>query len=276
MRKILVLGASGMLGNDLMKAFADLNLTGWSSKNIDITNEKQVNERLSKLNPGIVINAAAYTDVDGCETNKEAAMKINGKAVGYIAKACKKTNSILVHISTDYVFDGNKQDGYKEDDDPNPINVYGASKLLGEQSLIKNMNKYYLVRTSWLFGVNGKNFVETILRLAGEKNEINVVDDQFGSPTYTLDLANEIRKLIESEKDFGIYHVTNSGHCSWYEFAKEIVKLSCNNCKINPIPTEKYPLPAKRPKCSILLNTKLNTGMRHWKDALKDYMEVRK
>ncbi len=269
--KILILGAKGMLGNDLVKTFSEEELTAWDVNDLDITDEKAVDEKISTLQPEIVINAAAYTDVDGAESNKELCFKINAYAVGNIAKACSKINASLVHISTDYIFDG-KKEGYSEDDVQNPIGVYGASKALSEKLILENTDKYFIVRTSWLYGVNGKNFVETMLRLGKEKDSIDVVNDQFGCPTYTKDLALKIKEIIE--KPFGIYHVTNDASCSWYDFAKKIFELSGMKTKVNPVTTDKFPRPAQRPKFSILLSTKISKP-RNWEDALKEYLEVR-
>lgn len=277
MKKILIIGAKGMLGNDLIKIFKDQNLILWDKEEIDITNENLVNTKIVQLKPEIIINVAAYTDVDRCETNQDLAMKVNGYAIKYIAQVCKKIGAILIHISTDYVFHGDKKDGYKEDDIPqNPLNVYGKSKLLGEKLLLKIQPKFYLIRTSWLYGHYGKNFVDTILKIAKEKIEkkeknIKVVNDQHGSPTYTLDLAKKIKEILELEKPFGIYHITNSENCTWYDFALEILKISNTKIKVEPCSTKDFPRPALRPEYSILLNTKLSQ-MRSWKEALKEYL----
>ncbi len=274
-KKILVLGAEGMLGSALSKIFIDYEITNCGRSELDITNKKRVQEKLEQFKPEIVVNAAAYTDVDKCETNRDLAIKINGDAVKHIAEVCNKIGAFLIYISTDYVFNGRKKTGYSENDRTNPINTYGESKLQGEMNLITNSDNHYLIRTSWLFGFNGKNFVETIIRLSKEKDEIFVVNDQIGSPTYTLDLAKKIKELIEKKYESGIYHITNRGTCTWYEFAKEIVRLSKNNCKINSVTTDDFPLPAKRPKCSILINTKIDKPLRHWKHAIKEYIVER-
>ncbi|MFC1730002.1 dTDP-4-dehydrorhamnose reductase [candidate division KSB1 bacterium] len=273
--KILVLGAKGMLGMDLMHIFAQYNPIGWDTNDINISDKKQVEEKITALNPDIIINLAAYTNVDGCETNKEVCFKVNGDAIGFLAQTCKKINAIIVHISTDYVFDGKNSKGYEEDSPTNPINAYGESKLVGEK-LIKDASRYYLIRTSWLFGVNGNNFVEKISKIAQENDKIKVVDDQIGSPTYTIHLAGKIKELLEKELPFGTYHITNSGVCSWFEFAREIVSTSNLNADVIPVKTEEFPTPAKRPKCSVLLNTKLSGNLPHWKEALKDYINEKK
>ncbi|WP_440947233.1 dTDP-4-dehydrorhamnose reductase [Methanosarcina sp. T3] len=261
--KMLILGANGMLGADLCKVFPDA--VKRTHKELDITDRKQVIESIQKMKPDVVINAAAYTNVDGCEDNKELAFQVNGSGPGHIAEACAKVDATLVHFSTDYVFDGSKKE-YVESEIPNPINVYGHSKLLGEKKIIENMDDYRIVRISWLFGINGKNFVETMLKLSKEMDNVKVVNDQFGKPTYTIDLANKVKEIIKL--DPGIYHITNDGICSWYEFASSIID------NLIPCTSEEFPRKAKRPKYSVLVNTKTEP-MRHWKEALKDYLQER-
>jgi dTDP-4-dehydrorhamnose reductase len=262
--KTLIIGADGMLGFDLCKVFPDaVKLT---HKDIDITDREQVLESIRKINPSLVINAAAYTDVEGCEDHQELAFKVNGYGPGYIAEACSEVGATLIHFSTDYVFNGSKKEYLESDAPADPINVYGRSKLLGEQKIAENLNDYRIIRISWLFGTHGKNFVETMLRLSGEMAQVKVVNDQFGKPTYTVDLANEIMEIAELEA--GIYHVTNEGICSWYEFASAVISNTI------PCTSEEFPMKARRPKYSVLVNTKTKP-MRHWKEALKDYMKER-
>ncbi len=268
--KTLILGAKGMLGIEVSNIFSDA--TKWDIEELDVTDEKLVMEKITELKPELVINCTAYTNVDGCEDKKDFCFKINGEAVGYIAKACEKINSKLIHFSTDYVFDGAKK-GYNEDDKQNPINVYGESKFLGEKRLIENCKNYYLVRLSWLFGKHGKNFVEAILSMADEKPSLEVVDDQTGNPTYAVDVANKLKEIID--KPYGIYHLTNSGYCSWNEFAKEILKLANIDKEVKPVKTVQLGRKAERPAYSILNNNKLE-DMRSWKEAIKAYMEERK
>ena len=271
--KTIIIGAKGMLGQELKKTFQDWNPICWDQAEIDIADEKNVDEKISEIKPDLVINAAAYTNVDGAETNRDLAMKVNGYGVGNLAKACKKCKAILIHYSTDYVFDGKKQEGYKEDDQTkNPINAYGESKLLGEKLLQKNTDKYYLIRTSWLFGKYGKNFVETMLTLAQKNETIRVVSDQCGKPTFAFDLAKKTRSLVEEKFPFGIYHITNEGACSWYKFAKEIFKIANVNVKVIPVYSEEFPTAAKRPTWSILVNTKLPQS-RPWQKALEEYLK---
>ncbi len=277
--KIVILGAKGMLGSDLAKVFADFKPHLFDKDEIDITNKNALIGLLKKIKPDIVINAAAYTDVDGCEENRDLAMKVNADAPGYLAEVSESIGAIFVHYSTDYVFSGNNENGYSEDDDPgDPVNFYGESKLAGEIAVRKSGGNYYIIRTSWLFGsggpkINGRprNFVETILRLAEEKSELRVVNDQHGKPTFSLDLGQRTRYIIERKKDFGIYHVTNEPATTWYEFAKEIAGIPI----IVPCKSSEFPRSAKRPGFSILLNTKL-PPMRSWQEALEDYLKRRR
>lgn len=289
-RKILILGAKGMLGSELVKVFKNLKPICFDQADLDISNKKAVFAKLTKLTPDLVINAAAYTAVDDCEKNKGLARRVNGLAPGYLAQICKKLNAVLVHYSTDYVFAGRKKTGYLEKDKPRrPLNVYGQTKLLGEQNLQRYTDRFYLIRTSWLFGLAGKNFVETILRLgknhlgaiprdiARGRHELplRVVNDQFGKPTYALDLAQRTRELIEIQPDFGIYHLTNEtkpGGISWYQFAKEIFKQASLSVKLQACLTKDFPRPARRPHYSILNNSRLSIS-RPWQPALADYLK---
>lgn len=261
--KTLIIGASGMLGSDLCKVFPDAVKV--THKDLDITNRMKVINYIQDIRPDVVINSAAYTNVDGCEDNKELAFEVNGYGPGYIAEVCAKVNAKLVHFSTDYVFDGSNKE-YMESDTPNPINIYGHSKLLGEKKIIENMDDYRIVRISWLFGTHGKNFVETMLKLSREMDNVKVVNDQFGKPTYTKDLATKIKEIIQL--DPAIYHITNNGICSWYEFASFIID------NVTPCASEELSRKAKRPKYSVLKNTKTEP-MRHWKEALIDYLKER-
>jgi len=275
-RTILILGARGMLAQDLAKVFQKEEPVLWDIENLDITDRKMVDKRIGELKPNLIINAAAYTNVDKAETEKKMAFEINNKAVGYLAKIAVKTGAILIHFSTDYVFGQEKKEGYKERDIPkNPTSVYGESKLKGEEKILKEGGlKYYLIRSSWLFGPSTerkyKNFVEIILNLAFKNKEIKVVNDQFGKPSYTLDVAKRVKFLIENKKPFGIYHLVNEESTTWYEFAKNIIKIVGLKTQIIPCKTEEFLRLAKRPKYSILLNTKL-PKLRSWKEALKDY-----
>lgn len=273
--KTLIIGAKGMLGHELAKTFLGWKPFLWDMDEIDITDEAQVNEKIGDLAPELIINAAAYTNVDACETNEAVATKVNGEAVGYLANVAAKLGATLVHYSTDYVFDGTKKEGYGESDTPNPINAYGRSKLAGEVAIqnVKLLN-CYIVRTAWLYGLHGKNFVETMLSLADKGGQIKVVDDQVGSPTYAVDLAKATRELVESKKPAGIYHRTNSGQTSWHGFAQEIFTIFKKEVNLSPCASSEYPLPAKRPAYSVLRNTKL-PEMRSWQEGLRAYAQER-
>ncbi len=269
--RIMMLGADGMLGTSLKKTFNNSDIHTFNKSQLDITNKESVFEKISQLKPSIVINLAAYTDVDGSESNKQLAFNVNGEGVRFVAEACRKNNASLMHISTDYVFDGSKE-SYSEDDKTNPINVYGKSKELGEKYLMETLNEYYLVRASWMFGDNGKNFVDTIVQLAKEKKELRVVDDQHGRPTYTDDLSKQVKNIIEAKNPFGIYHITNSNTCTWFDFAAKIVEIAGIDCYVKPMPSSELGRPAKRPRYSVLENNKL-PPLRSWQLALKEYME---
>jgi len=266
---ILIIGANGMLGSEVKKLLP--NAKAVDKDELDITSSQSY-QKILDLKPELIINCAAYTDVDGAETNKELCKKINVDGTLNIARAAKTLNIPLIHISTDYVFNGEKKTGYNKDDKKDPINYYGQTKADSEEIIIQHLEKYYLIRTAWLFGKNGKNFVKTIIRLCNEKDQIKVINDQIGSPTYTLDLAKQIVNFTKADNNspYGIYHFTNSETCSWYEFAEEIKKQKNLTCNIQPCSTQDYPLPAKRPEYSILLST---LDRRPWKEALKDYLE---
>ncbi len=271
---VLILGAKGMLGRALTKAFETEEVITWDRDDLDITNEAEVMEHIPIVDPDVVINAAAYTDVEKAEDEEQLAAKVNGDAVGFIAKSCAQKNIPVVHFSTDYVFDGTKQEGYLETDTPgNPLNAYGRTKLLGEQKLQENTNRFWLVRTAWLFGPHGKHFVDTMLRLS-EKGELKVVNDQHGCPTYTKDLAQAIFKMVWEKSDYGIYHLTNGSPTTWFDFAQEIFKQSEKKVNVIPTSTEGYPYKAKRPLWSVLKNTK-RPLLRNWHEALKDYLNIR-
>lgn len=281
--KILVTGGDGQLGKALRQVLPNEDAFFSTRKDFDITNRKQTVLQITSVRPSIVIHTAAYTDVDGCEKNKELAFLVNVKGTENVALACKRIGSLMFYISTDYVFDGKKSRPYKEDDKPNPLSVYGKTKLQGEE-IVKKLQRHFIIRTAWLFGA-GKNFVQTILNLTKEKQEIEVVNDQIGSPTYALDLAKMIYKLIYDLKDknyeYGIYHITNDGKCSWYEFAKEIIQLGGLKTKMIPITTEHWqkikPDAARRPKYSVLDCSKIKKfGIKpkRWKEALRDYFKT--
>lgn len=253
--RILVTGARGMLGTDLVCILdeSDHEVFATDIEELDITQFKSLKRMVSDIYPDVIVNCAAYTHVDKAEEEPDVAFLINGTGVQNLARICKDLNIVLCHISTDYVFDGMKEEPYATSDSPNPINVYGDSKLAGEKYIQSICNKYYIIRTSWLYGKYGKNFVCTVLNLAEKQEELKVVDDQVGSPTWTVTLANVIPRIIKTEK-YGLYHVTDSTErgISWCEFAEEIVRLGQLDVKVIPVKTEDFLLPAKRPKNSVL------------------------
>lgn len=274
---ILVIGANGMLGHDLMRVLEG-EVRGIDLPDVDITSLESIRRILLTLKPQTIINAAAYTDVDGCETNVEQAMAVNGEGVGLLALTAREIDAKLVQISTDYVFDGSKGAPYMEDDPVKPLSIYGESKLAGELNAAM-APEHLIVRTQWLYGIHGKNFVETMLRLAGEKSELSVVDDQIGSPTWTYDLALAIKLLLDKGCQ-GVYHAANSGYCSWNAFAKAIFEEEGLKITVNSMTTKELNRPAKRPLYSTLDCSKLelDTGFKPqpWREALKEYLHLRK
>ena len=276
--KILITGANGMLGHDLEKILKDKHeLVLTTSKTLDITDKKQAMEVICETKPDVVINSAAYTDVDGCEENQDIAYAVNGDGVRNLALACKEVGCPLVHVSTDYVFNGKSDRPWVEDDEIGPISVYGKSKLKGEEAILEILDKYFIVRTAWLYGVNGKNFPKTMLELAESHPEITVVYDEVGSPTYTPDLAYGISQLIETDY-YGIYHLTNSGSCSWCEFARYIFDVAEVDVKVIPVTASEFARAAPRPSYSVLENKNwVDKGfepLRSYKEAIKEYVEL--
>ncbi len=276
--KILVTGAKGMLGTDLCSLFRanNIEVIEWDLPGNDITDVKRTTSQIKRLDPDRIVHLAAYTDVDGCEVAKAKAYSVNVQGTWAIVIGAKDKNIPLLHISTDYVFDGEKEKPYLEDDVTYPINYYGLTKVQSEQIVKSKLKKFFIVRTSWLFGKSGKNFVKTILNIANEKEIIEVVKDQIGSPTYTKDLAQALLNVIQSDF-FGIYHITNSGICSWFEFAQEIIKQADLNNKIIPITSDQFKRAAKRPKFSALNNHNyikiFGTFLRPWREALTQYLK---
>ncbi|NFG41557.1 dTDP-4-dehydrorhamnose reductase [Clostridium botulinum] len=274
---ILVTGVNGQLGYDVVKELNKRNIEclGIDIKDLDITDDKAVNEYILNLKPECVIHCAAYTAVDKAEDEEEICTKVNVYGTENIAKACKEIDAKMVYISTDYVFDGLGDKPFEVDGNINPLSVYGKTKYKGELKVKEILDKYFIVRISWVFGINGNNFIKTMLRLGAEKESLNVVSDQIGSPTYTADLAPLLCDMVISEK-YGVYHATNEGTCSWAEFAKEIMKMAGLNCKVNPIPTSEYPTKAVRPFNSRLSKKSLLNNdfelLPMWEDALKRYL----
>jgi len=277
--RILLIGKKGLLGAEIVNVFKDKKHEFFAvgHEELDITNKDAVKNLLNDIKPELVINSAAFTYVDECEIKRDFVMEINGNANRNLAALCSNLGAHLLYLSTDYVFEGTQKEGYNEDDTPSPINVYGESKLLGEKLIQENTDKFYIIRTSWLFGMQGRNFVKTMLDLSKDKKEITVVDDQFGKPTYSADLAEEIYNLINKEEgkmpDSGIFHITNEGACSWYDFAKEIFEIKGLNVELKPISTDDFARPARRPTFSILNNTKL-PKLRSYKEALREYLKL--
>jgi len=275
--KIAVTGAEGMLGHDLRKVFSDSDFRGFTLDALDITGLDDVMTAVKDAGPDFLIHAAAFTDVDRCEAEPEKAYLINGLGARNLAMACEEVRCPIVYISTDYVFDGTKQGAYDEWDPTSPVNQYGLSKLMGERFVASCTNRFYIVRTSWLYGVNGRNFVDTILRLLGERESLDVVDDQRGCPTYTVDLARSLKALLG--RGYGTYHITNTGECSWYDFAVSIAKKSGRRTPVNPVTSGQFIRPARRPANSVLGKTMLRLeGLpepRHWEEGLEAYLKER-
>lgn len=323
MKKLLIIGSKGMLGQELVKIFkkdSGYKVIAWDKEDIDITKEKEVMKKIGFTKPNIIINAVAYNAVDKCEENKkparnathsvagggfEIAKKVNGLAPGYLAASAKKMKAVLVHYSTNYVFNGEPEIpepagcthscsscalhqgfvpeiGFDEEAKPSPINNYGKTKLMGEKEVAKNIKNFYLIRTSWLFGAPAsskdakKSFFDVMLEIgknppAGGKS-VKCVDDEAGLFTYAPDLAKKTKEIIDARKPFGIYHITNSGVSTWHEACAELYKLARIRTRVVPVSGDEFARPAKRPPYAVLLNTKLNP-MRNWKEALKEYLK---
>lgn len=275
--KVLVTGANGQLGYDVVKELKKQNIEcfGVTRQNFDIIDFKATKDFIFDYLPDVVIHCAAYTAVDKAEDEPEICYKVNASATENIAEICKKIDAKMLYISTDYVFDGSKDGFYEVEDKPNPINVYGKTKLLGEEAVQKILKKYFIVRISWVFGEHGNNFVKTMLRLGTERKELNIVVDQYGSPTYTADLAPLLVEMIKTEK-YGIYHATNEGVCNWAEFAEKIFEVAKMDVKVNRITTSEYPTKAKRPLNSRLSKEKIQKNfyiLPKWVDVLKRYIK---
>ena len=270
--KILVTGAKGMLGQDLCPILEDegYEVIETDIDNLDITNLENTQEVIKENKPDIVIHLAAYTNVDKAEEDKETAYKINTLGTRNIAQTCREAGITLVYISTDYVFDGEKEGKYLTTDKPNPQSVYGQTKYEGEKE-VQKCEKYYITRTSWLYGHHGRNFVETMISLK-DKEELKVVNDQVGCPTWTVELSNGIVKILKENMPYGIYHVCGSGKTSWWGFSKKIFELCNLKVNLKPCTTQEFPRAAKRPKNSVMEN---NGICREWETALKEYIELR-
>jgi dTDP-4-dehydrorhamnose reductase len=286
--KILVLGSDGQLGKeiqDIQSEYENFNFIFSDINDFNLGETSKIFDFLSNISPEYIINCAAYTAVDKAETEEDLAYKINCDAVREIVKYCEGNNTKLIHISTDYVFNGNNWIPYKEDDPVFPTSAYGRTKLAGEIHVLASKIDAIIIRTSWLYSSHGNNFVKTMLRLGAEKDELGVIFDQIGTPTYAGDLAKAIMKIIlqninNNEFNKGIYHFSNEGVCSWYDFALAVFKISKINCKVNPIETHDYPLPAKRPPYSVFNKNKIkqtfNITIPHWEDSLKAMLQNKK
>jgi len=278
MDKILVIGAGGQLGQCL-KTVAERRGTSEiifpAENEANILNADGLSILLQKEKPAFVINCAAYTAVDKAEDEEELSKAINDTGAGYLAAACKANNATLVHVSTDFVFEGSEVKLLKEEDTAKPINVYGVTKLDGEKAVISNLDEHFIIRTSWLYSEYANNFVKTMLKLGAERDELGIIADQVGTPTYAIDLANAIFDIIASgTKNYGIYHYSNEGVTSWFDFAKAIFEISGTKVKANPIPGSAYPTKAKRPAFSVMDKTKIkNTfslNIPYWRDSLAE------
>ncbi|MGG0814142.1 dTDP-4-dehydrorhamnose reductase [Paenibacillus alvei] len=275
--KILVTGANGQLGADVVRLFSQKGneVFGLERSQLDITNDMMCNHVIDDIQPNVIIHCAAYTAVDNAETDQENAYSVNAIGTRNIAVAAERVGAKVCYISTDYVFDGISTIPYVEYDNTNPLTVYGKSKRAGEQLVQSLCSRWFIVRTSWVYGGNGNNFVKTMLKLGKERDSLQVVNDQWGSPTYTCDLAAFLEKLVATEK-YGVYHASNTGTCSWYEFAKAIFEVAQMPVKVEPCTTEQFPRPAPRPRYSVMepLAIRVNgfSPIRHWREALSEFI----
>lgn len=276
--KVLVTGVKGQLGYDVMAELARRNIEaiGVDIDEMDITDKISVEKVIGEAAPDVVVHCAAYTAVDAAEDNEALCRRVNADGTRNIAEVCKKLDCKMVYISTDYVFDGQGTRPWEPDDERHPLNVYGQTKYEGELAVQENLSRYFIVRIAWVFGRNGKNFIKTMLKLAETHDKLTVVNDQFGSPTYTYDLAKLLVDMIQTDK-YGIYHATNEGICTWYEFACEIFRQAGVKIEVEPVPASEYPAKAKRPENSRLDKSKLTENgferLPSWQDALTRYLE---
>lgn len=277
--KVLVTGVKGQLGYDVVNELEKRGMTaiGVDIDEMDITDAVSVNKVIKEAAPDAVIHCAAYTAVDAAEDNVELCRKVNAEGTANIAEVCKELDIKMMYISTDYVFDGQGERPWEPDDERHPLNVYGQTKYEGEVAVTDALDKYFIVRIAWVFGVNGKNFIKAILNKAKTVDTLTVVNDQFGSPTYTYDLARLLVDMIQTEK-YGFYHATNEGICTWYEFACEIIRQAGMDAKVLPVSADQYPAKAKRPTNSRMSKEKLTENgfekLPAWQDALKRYLEI--
>lgn len=276
--KLLVTGAAGMLGRDVMLAAGNAGheVVGYGRAELDVTDPAGLERKFDLERPDVVINCAAWTDVDGAEEAEEAAFAVNGSGAGHVAAAAAKLKATVLHVSTDYVFDGAKRAPYVESDQPAPLSAYGRTKLAGEEAVVAANKRHFVVRSAGLYGIGGRNFVETMLQLAEARNEVTVVRDQVGSPTYTWHLAYGIVRLIEGI-EYGIHHMAASGQCSWYEFAREIFEQASVECRVLSITSEEFGAAAPRPAFSALVSQREHAiRLPGWQDGLAGYLAQRK
>lgn len=275
--RVLVTGVKGQLGYDVVNELKKRNheAVGVDIEEMDITDEESVNRVIREAAPDAVIHCAAYTAVDAAEENEELCRNVNARGTGNIARVCRDLDIPMMYISTDYVFNGQGTRPWMPDDNREPLNIYGQTKYEGELEVEENLDKYFIVRIAWVFGVNGKNFIKTMLNLGKTRDKLNVVADQVGSPTYTFDLARLLVDMIETEK-YGRYHATNEGLCSWYEFAGEIFRQAGMNVTVEPVTSDQFPVKAKRPMNSRMSKDKLKENgfqpLPSWQDALRRYL----
>ena len=275
--KVMVLGTRGMLGSDLVVGLSPHHaVVGVDKEEFDITDKEATSAAMGEIKPDVVLNCAAWTDVDGCERDPDRAFEVNAGGAGSVAMGAAGCGARLIYISTDFVFDGRKEKPYTEEDEPNPISVYGKSKLAGERESLKACPGCLIIRTAWLFGRNGRNFVDTIAKLSVGREQIDVVNDQFGCPTYSADLSGAIADLLHRDTT-GVLNITNSGHCSWWEYAVYIVDLLGMSCSVRPVSSERFGRAAPRPAYSVLsaarLRAELGHTLRPWREAVKEYLD---
>lgn len=281
---ILILGANGQVGTELQRSFADTGeIMAWDRKTADLSKPEELRPLIAQLQPDVILNAAAYTAVDRAESEPELATMVNAVAPRVLAEEAARINALLVHYSTDYVFDGSKKSPWTEDDPANPLNVYGRTKLAGEQGIQDAGGRYLIFRTSWVYGPHGHNFLKTMLRLGSERDELKIVDDQYGAPTSSAAIADATRKVVDKAAGYGIYHLTCGGVTTWCRFAQEIFgqyqqRSGKKMARIIPIPSSEYSTPAKRPVNSVLSNEKLwssfEIALPEWQSALTETIKA--
>ncbi|MBI5837652.1 MAG: dTDP-4-dehydrorhamnose reductase [Candidatus Eisenbacteria bacterium] len=276
--RVLVTGANGMVGRALVRELTPRHeVLATDVDSMDVTDAAAVERTVAGFRPHAVAHLGAWTDVDGCELDPAKALRVNGDGTRHVAGACRAHRARMLYVSTDYVFDGTAREPIREDARPNPINEYGRSKLAGEAEVRKALTEHWIVRTSWVFGDGGKNFVDTVARLAEERELIEMVDDQVGSPTYAADLAPALVTVLES-RHHGTYHATNDNECTWYMLAQEILRLRGSTASLVPVPTEAFPRPANRPRYSVLANHRLHHVLGHrlrsWREAVREYLST--